>query len=695
MATSDATITIGVDDRTATALKNIKNNLNGVKGELENTSKAAVGGGTSIGNLVKGIVAGAVAYNLLRQAARFVTTQIKESIGEALASEAIWTSVASNLANAGIAYEQVAERIKQVTQEEMRLGFTDEETALSISRLSLATQNLDKALEVHRLALDLARFKGVDLETATYALTKAYTGNRMILRQLGIEVDEVSNREKMLQMVHQQTANAAERYARTTKGMMDALRVSVSEVKEQIGFALLPVINYLMEGMGGAANATGILIGAFKVLGSILVGIIFICREVGQALSTIIASAVAIAQGDFSNLKNIWKVGLKDMGMEAVNAQKTINQTWSGGMKNINFTTQTNLRAVGDGIKDNAKKIAESVKKEMADYTKDIARMTANFQESLKDLVFAHKEKRKSLEKDIKEENADFEDANKERKLDLDDTLAEMKDSHEEKVASIMEQIDEETAKGIDADKKRLADLQKSLAQEEVAHDKATAKTMANYEKETAKAKEEHEKRLKALQEGLDLELEIEKKHADDFAALKDAVAEDDITRLKRKFEEERKVRQADHEARLKELYSQGAAEQAAYEAGKKGASQPSPAAGTTTTVTTTKITTPKVVSPTAAPITKTGRLVEYVAQTGGIVPGPIGEPVLATVHAGERITPMGRSPTGGGGIIFNVSIGLYAGTETEKRNVAKELYAALVQVAVSQNKTVKELMGA
>lgn len=84
--------------------------------------------------------------------------------------------------------------------------------------------------------------------------------------------------------------------------------------------------------------------------------------------------------------------------------------------------------------------------------------------------------------------------------------------------------------------------------------------------------------------------------------------------------------------------------------------------------------------------------------QTGGIVSGPIGAPVLARVHAGERIIPAGVSPTpvggGAGSMVFEVNIGMYVGTETEKRNIARELYGALMQVAQAQNKSVSELMG-
>jgi len=80
--------------------------------------------------------------------------------------------------------------------------------------------------------------------------------------------------------------------------------------------------------------------------------------------------------------------------------------------------------------------------------------------------------------------------------------------------------------------------------------------------------------------------------------------------------------------------------------------------------------------------------------QVGGVVPGPIGAPVLATVHGGETISPNGRSGGSGEGSTFNVYVGMYAGTETEKRNIASDLYSALVQVAQSQNKTVFEYMG-
>lgn len=83
--------------------------------------------------------------------------------------------------------------------------------------------------------------------------------------------------------------------------------------------------------------------------------------------------------------------------------------------------------------------------------------------------------------------------------------------------------------------------------------------------------------------------------------------------------------------------------------------------------------------------------------QAGGIVPGPRDEPRLILAHGGEEVTPIDKRGTSGGesaGMSFTVNIGLYAGGEIEKRNIARELYASLVQLAAAENKSVAEMMG-
>lgn len=60
------------------------------------------------------------------------------------------------------------------------------------------------------------------------------------------------------------------------------------------------------------------------------------------------------------------------------------------------------------------------------------------------------------------------------------------------------------------------------------------------------------------------------------------------------------------------------------------------------------------------------------------------------------KIIPNNQLQSGGGNpITLNVNVGVYAGTETEKRNIAESLYKGLVQLAGMQNKSVSQLLGA
>lgn len=88
--------------------------------------------------------------------------------------------------------------------------------------------------------------------------------------------------------------------------------------------------------------------------------------------------------------------------------------------------------------------------------------------------------------------------------------------------------------------------------------------------------------------------------------------------------------------------------------------------------------------------------------QHGGTVPGPQGAAIPAVVHGGERIIPTyqqgQQEREGGGGISSNVNlnvyIGMYAGSATEKREIARQLWHEVGNIAKSQNKRPEELIG-
>lgn len=85
---------------------------------------------------------------------------------------------------------------------------------------------------------------------------------------------------------------------------------------------------------------------------------------------------------------------------------------------------------------------------------------------------------------------------------------------------------------------------------------------------------------------------------------------------------------------------------------------------------------------------------------TGGIVnsgqPFLVGErgPEMFVPHTSGKIEPNVKGGGGKTNITFEVNIGMYAGTETEKRNIASQLYGSMVRLGKSQNKSVSELFG-
>jgi hypothetical protein len=66
--------------------------------------------------------------------------------------------------------------------------------------------------------------------------------------------------------------------------------------------------------------------------------------------------------------------------------------------------------------------------------------------------------------------------------------------------------------------------------------------------------------------------------------------------------------------------------------------------------------------------------------QAGGTVPGPTGQPVLAVVHGGEQISPVGSSGGGGGGGDIYVSVTVQ-GSVTSERNLTNTIYEGLLEL--------------
>ena len=185
--------------------------------------------------------------------------------------------------NAGKSIGPYEKAIGQLEGRSRRLGFTDEQTKRSLGSLITVTHSYAQSAREVAIAQDLARFKGVDLEQATKALTMAHAGSLRALKQLGLDVPKVTDAQdrlkhavkdhtteayknalaeakqqdkaatlkNVLETVTKATHGQAQAYSDTAAGGMAQFSAQMEHIEVAIGSKLLPAltkaIQYVMD----------------------------------------------------------------------------------------------------------------------------------------------------------------------------------------------------------------------------------------------------------------------------------------------------------------------------------------------------------------------------------------------------------------------------------------------------------------
>jgi len=152
------------------------------------------------------------------------------------------------MGNVGIAYDGAEGSLEKWINSTMKAtAYSDDQQREALSTLIPLTGNLAKAQEYLGLAMDLARWKGMDLVSASELIGKVSAGNIGILARQGIIVEEGATAFEALAQIQKMAAGQAEAYGKTTSGQMEILKNSFDDVKESIGGALIPVLASLFK----------------------------------------------------------------------------------------------------------------------------------------------------------------------------------------------------------------------------------------------------------------------------------------------------------------------------------------------------------------------------------------------------------------------------------------------------------------
>jgi len=146
--------------------------------------------------------------------------------------------------------EQIASVEQYISKQQMLVGVADDQLRPALANLARATGDITFAQKNLGLALDISAATGIELETVSLALGKAFNNNIGALTKLGVPIDENVKKSKDLSSVvetlNNQFGGAASAAADTFAGRLNILKLSIGEAWEGIGYALLPIAEKLV-----------------------------------------------------------------------------------------------------------------------------------------------------------------------------------------------------------------------------------------------------------------------------------------------------------------------------------------------------------------------------------------------------------------------------------------------------------------
>lgn len=195
-------------------------------------------------------------------------------VDKAAESERVLTQVRQGLKNTGQSWDQYSGQIEKTVTAQSRLGFDDEDLLTSFDKFNRQVGDVNRALRLNNIAMDVARARNISLEAATTLVTKAQAGQRGALTRLGIEVDKNATKVDLLRALTEKYGGSAEAAANDAATAQERLAVQLENIQERIGQKLLPVVGQLADGLEDGVAAADKLFGTLDAIANAKIPVI-------------------------------------------------------------------------------------------------------------------------------------------------------------------------------------------------------------------------------------------------------------------------------------------------------------------------------------------------------------------------------------------------------------------------------------
>ena len=141
---------------------------------------------------------------------------------------------------------QIAATESWISATSLAVGVTDDELRPALASLVRVTRSTTKGQKLLKTALNVSKGTGKSLATVVQAISRAYGGNVKALAKLDPSLKSFITKTTTADQATAQMAKnfngAAATAANTLSGRMERLGIAFNEIKEQVGAALLPIV---------------------------------------------------------------------------------------------------------------------------------------------------------------------------------------------------------------------------------------------------------------------------------------------------------------------------------------------------------------------------------------------------------------------------------------------------------------------
>ena len=152
---------------------------------------------------------------------------------------------------AGASADELINTFENLAGKNTSLGFSIEDSTNALNGLFTETKSMPETLQAYNAAMDLARFKHMDLETATKQVEMALQGQGRALATLGIQIKDGLTPMQALQALQEQVKGQAQAYADTLAGKTAVALQSVNKLFSDMGNTQLPILGKILDAIGG------------------------------------------------------------------------------------------------------------------------------------------------------------------------------------------------------------------------------------------------------------------------------------------------------------------------------------------------------------------------------------------------------------------------------------------------------------